>query len=263
MTHSGRHQRRRPRPLWKVRTARAIVRALVTDGSGGNLSCPCIGTTSSPPGAGSMRWLRGNRPGLRQPASKKCRSREPLCGCRLWLRFRALNQGNSTPPIGRSPSRGRVAGGTPFAETNADWLDWCRKTFASPPRSNRSLYDRTSGELRLAFFEGDRLLAALFLLRGRSPWRAAGRYRSSGASAPQPRQALCRSPAGRRAPIRPIRARPSARASRRSQPRSLRPSATVAIASKRWAKRLSAGTNCGSCRGRDQGDHKCCLTPRC
>lgn len=67
-----------------------------------------------------------------------------------------------------------------FAETNADWLDWCRKTFAIAAGIEPIGYtDRTSGELRLAFSKGTGCSLPCSFLRGRSPSRAAGRYRSS------------------------------------------------------------------------------------
>lgn len=51
-----------------------------------------------------------------------------------------------------------------FTGEEADWIDWCRKVFSIPAHIEPIGYtDRTSGELRLAFFDGDRLLAALFL----------------------------------------------------------------------------------------------------
>ncbi|MFT4184313.1 MAG: molybdopterin-dependent oxidoreductase, partial [Rhizobium sp.] len=47
-----------------------------------------------------------------------------------------------------------------------DWADWCRTTFDLPADIEPLGYaDRTSGDRRLAFFDGDRLLAALFLAR--------------------------------------------------------------------------------------------------
>ncbi|MBB3457200.1 assimilatory nitrate reductase catalytic subunit [Rhizobium sp. BK313] len=53
-----------------------------------------------------------------------------------------------------------------FNETTEDWADWCRATFDIPPDVEPLGYaDQTSGDLRLAFFDGDRLLAALFLAR--------------------------------------------------------------------------------------------------
>jgi len=47
-----------------------------------------------------------------------------------------------------------------------DWSAWCRKTFSIPEAIEPLGYaDRQSGDLRLAFFDGQRLLAALFLAR--------------------------------------------------------------------------------------------------
>ncbi|AFL51648.1 assimilatory nitrate reductase catalytic subunit [Sinorhizobium fredii] len=51
-----------------------------------------------------------------------------------------------------------------FTEMDGDWIDWCRQAFSIPADIDPIGYtDRTSGEFRLAFFDGDRLLAALFL----------------------------------------------------------------------------------------------------
>ncbi|WP_018237484.1 nitrate reductase [Ensifer sp. BR816] len=51
-----------------------------------------------------------------------------------------------------------------FTDMDGDWIDWCRQAFSIPADIDPIGYtDRTSGELRLAFFDGDRLLAALFL----------------------------------------------------------------------------------------------------
>jgi assimilatory nitrate reductase catalytic subunit len=48
-----------------------------------------------------------------------------------------------------------------------EWNAWCRSTFSIPDTIEPLGYmDRQSGDLRLAFFEGDRLLTALFLARG-------------------------------------------------------------------------------------------------
>ncbi|MBB5576028.1 nitrate reductase [Rhizobium paranaense] len=53
-----------------------------------------------------------------------------------------------------------------FDDAVEDWADWCRATFDIPPDVEPLGYaDQTSGDLRLAFFDGDRLLAALFLAR--------------------------------------------------------------------------------------------------
>jgi assimilatory nitrate reductase catalytic subunit len=51
-----------------------------------------------------------------------------------------------------------------FTEMDGDWIEWCRQAFSIPADIDPIGYtDRTSGEFRLAFFGGDRLLAALFL----------------------------------------------------------------------------------------------------
>ena len=47
-----------------------------------------------------------------------------------------------------------------------DWIGWCRATFDIPPDLEPLGYaDQASGDLRLAFFDGERLLAALFVAR--------------------------------------------------------------------------------------------------
>ncbi|WP_267549086.1 nitrate reductase [Rhizobium rhizogenes] len=51
-----------------------------------------------------------------------------------------------------------------FDATPDDWVGWCRTTFDIPDRLEPLGYaDRASGDLRLAFFDGERLLAALFV----------------------------------------------------------------------------------------------------
>ncbi|MBB3978248.1 assimilatory nitrate reductase catalytic subunit [Rhizobium azooxidifex] len=51
-----------------------------------------------------------------------------------------------------------------FTTPAKDWTEWCRATFAIPDDIEPLGYaDRRTGDLRLAFFDGDRLLAALFL----------------------------------------------------------------------------------------------------
>ncbi|MBX5229875.1 nitrate reductase [Rhizobium sp. NLR9b] len=53
-----------------------------------------------------------------------------------------------------------------FTEAVEDWTAWCRKVFAIPAEIEPLGYaDRQSGDLRLAFFDGEILLAALFLAR--------------------------------------------------------------------------------------------------
>ena len=53
-----------------------------------------------------------------------------------------------------------------FGHEVEDWQDWCRTTFSIPENIEPLGYaDRQSGDLRLAFFDGPLLLAALFLAR--------------------------------------------------------------------------------------------------
>jgi assimilatory nitrate reductase catalytic subunit len=51
-----------------------------------------------------------------------------------------------------------------FAAPVGDWTEWCRTTFGIPACVEPLGYaDRQSGDLRLAFFDGDRMLAAIFV----------------------------------------------------------------------------------------------------
>jgi assimilatory nitrate reductase catalytic subunit len=53
-----------------------------------------------------------------------------------------------------------------FDDAVEDWCSWCRETFAIPTNIEPLGYaDHQSGDLRLAFFDGKRLIAALFLAR--------------------------------------------------------------------------------------------------
>jgi assimilatory nitrate reductase catalytic subunit len=53
-----------------------------------------------------------------------------------------------------------------FDQDADDWCSWCRRTFAVPEDVEPLGYaDQQSGDLRLAFFAGTRLLAVLFLAR--------------------------------------------------------------------------------------------------
>jgi assimilatory nitrate reductase catalytic subunit len=53
-----------------------------------------------------------------------------------------------------------------FAAPVGDWADWCRRIFAIPDRVEPLGYaDAQTGDIRLAFFDGSRLLAAFFLAR--------------------------------------------------------------------------------------------------
>jgi len=53
-----------------------------------------------------------------------------------------------------------------FRDSGEDWASWCRKVFAiSADLEPLGYADRQTGDLRLAFFDGEKLLAALFLAR--------------------------------------------------------------------------------------------------
>jgi len=54
-----------------------------------------------------------------------------------------------------------------FVSDAVDWMAWCRDTFALPANAEPLGYaDHQTADLRFAFFDGDCLLAALFLGRG-------------------------------------------------------------------------------------------------
>ncbi|MCK8778817.1 nitrate reductase [Rhizobium sp. NTR19] len=53
-----------------------------------------------------------------------------------------------------------------FKTAREDWIDWCQSTFGiSPVIEPLGYMDRQTGDLRLAFFDADKLLAAFFLAR--------------------------------------------------------------------------------------------------
>jgi assimilatory nitrate reductase catalytic subunit len=53
-----------------------------------------------------------------------------------------------------------------FDAPSLDWAEWCRRHFNIPAHIDPLGYaDAQSGDMRLAFFDGDRLLAALFIAR--------------------------------------------------------------------------------------------------
>ncbi|MBB3612451.1 nitrate reductase [Rhizobium sp. BK602] len=141
-----------------------------------------------------------------------------------------------------------------------DWTDWCRATFDLPADIEPLGYaDRTSGDRRLAFFDGDRLLAALFLARQpvavARNWAIAQLVAEHGNL--RKRFALVAGRPGRDAPD---------------------PGATVCscfgvgvnqiVGAVRGGchsveavgKTLNAGTNCGSCRAEIRGIINACLT---
>ncbi|MQW89773.1 nitrate reductase [Sinorhizobium saheli] len=146
-----------------------------------------------------------------------------------------------------------------FTDTDGDWIDWCRRAFSLPADVEPIGYkDRTSGELRLAFFEGDRLLAALFL--SPRPVAVARNWAVSQLGATH--QNL-----GRRFAV--TAGRPGANTPD--------PGATVCScfsvgvnqitaairdgchSVEAVGQRLSAGTNCGSCRAEIRGIINACL----
>ncbi|HXV31542.1 MAG TPA: molybdopterin-dependent oxidoreductase, partial [Sinorhizobium sp.] len=146
-----------------------------------------------------------------------------------------------------------------FTGTDGDWIDWCRQAFSIPADIEPIGYtDRTSGELRLAFFDGDRLLAALFLSPGpvavARSWAvsqlsashanlskrfavAAGR---PGADKPDPGAIVCSCFS---VGVNQITA-------------AIRDGCHSVEA---VGERLSAGTNCGSCRAEIRGIIHACL----
>ncbi|MBB4478674.1 nitrate reductase [Rhizobium etli] len=165
----------------------------------------------------------------------------------------AVSATKPTTPDAAYWARAKAEGGwrleLAFEETVEDWTAWCRAVFAIPGEIEPLGYaDRQTGDLRLAFFDGETLLAALFLAR--EPVAVARNWAISQLSAThgdlRKRFALV---AGR-----PGAGRPD-------------PGATVCscfsvgvnqIAAavregchsvEAVGKETSAGTNCGSCRG--------------
>ncbi|WP_117192310.1 nitrate reductase [Rhizobium terrae] len=146
-----------------------------------------------------------------------------------------------------------------FEETVEDWAGWCRSTFEIPAGLEPIGYaDHQSGDLRLAFFDGERLLAALFLAR--EPVAVARNWAIS-------QLAISHSDLRKRFAI--VAGRPGA-----DQPD---PGATVCSCFSVGANRIigavrggchsveavgketNAGTNCGSCRAEIRGIIDGCL----
>ena len=140
-----------------------------------------------------------------------------------------------------------------------DWCSWCRETFDIPAGIEPLGYaDQQSGDLRLAFFDGKRLLAALFLAR--QPVAVARNWAIS-------QLAACHDDLRKRFAL--VAGRPGA-----DQPD---PGATVCscfsvgvnqiVAAVRSGchsveavgKATNAGTNCGSCRSEIRGIIDGCL----
>ncbi|SOC45237.1 assimilatory nitrate reductase (NADH) alpha subunit apoprotein [Rhizobium subbaraonis] len=147
-----------------------------------------------------------------------------------------------------------------FATEVVDWTAWCRDTFAlSPDVEPLGYADRQTGDLRLAFLDGDRLLAALFLAR--EPVAVARNWAVSQLSAEH---------GNLRKRFTLVAGRPGAGISD--------PGATVCscfsvgvnqiVAAVRGGchtveavgKEINAGTNCGSCRAEIRGIIDGCLT---
>ncbi|ANH07834.1 nitrate reductase [Shinella sp. HZN7] len=140
-----------------------------------------------------------------------------------------------------------------------DWAGWCRRTFALPEDIEPLGYaDRQTGEIRLAFFDGPRLLAAFFLAR--EPVAVARNWAIAELAAEHP---------DLRRRFSLVAGRPGA-----DKPD---PGATVCacfgvginqiVAAVRGGchgveaigAALNAGTNCGSCRGEIRGIIEGCL----
>ncbi|WP_042775404.1 nitrate reductase [Sinorhizobium fredii] len=146
----------------------AIVRALVTDRQAeGNLFVPMHWNDQFASKARIDALVAPlTDPVSGQPASKNVAVRAE--------RFSAKTYGfavSATKPEGLDAAYWAIAaadGGwrmeLAFADSDGDWIDWCRRAFCIPAEIDPIGYtDRTSGEFRLAFFDGERLLAALFL----------------------------------------------------------------------------------------------------
>ncbi|QRM55831.1 nitrate reductase [Sinorhizobium sp. BG8] len=140
-----------------------------------------------------------------------------------------------------------------------DWIGWCRETFDLPAGIEPLGYmDRQSGDVRLAFFHGSRLLAAIYLSRG--PVAVARNWAIAQLKATHD---------GARDRLAIVAGRPGA-----DKPD---PGATVCscfsvgvnqiVAAVRGGchsveavgKTVSAGTNCGSCRAEIRGIIDGCL----
>lgn len=146
-----------------------------------------------------------------------------------------------------------------FDHAVEDWCNWCRDTFAIPASIEPLGYaDQQSGDLRLAFFDGTRLIAALFLAR--QPVAVARNWAIS-------QLAACHDDLRKRFAL--VAGRPGA-----DKPD---PGATVCsclsvgvnqiVAAVRSGchsveavgKQTNAGTNCGSCRAEIRGIIDGCL----
>ncbi|CAN7284858.1 nitrate reductase [Rhizobium sp. LjRoot254] len=146
-----------------------------------------------------------------------------------------------------------------FDQVIEDWTSWSRTAFALPSHIEPLGYsDQQTGDIRIAFFDGDRLLAALFLAR--SPVAVARNWAVA---------QLTERHADLRTRFALVAGRPGA-----GRPD---PGATVCscnsigvnqiIAAIRGGcstveavgKQTSAGTNCGSCRGEIRGIIDGCL----
>ncbi|APO71860.1 nitrate reductase (plasmid) [Rhizobium gallicum] len=146
-----------------------------------------------------------------------------------------------------------------FDQAVEDWCGWCRSTFAIPAEIEPLGYaDQQTGDLRLAFFDGTHLLAALFLAR--EPVAVARNWAISQLSAEH---------GNTRKRFALVAGRPGA-----DKPD---PGATVCscfsvgvnqiVAAVRGGchsveavgKELNAGTNCGSCRAEIRGIIDGCL----
>ncbi|AGB74318.1 MULTISPECIES: nitrate reductase [Rhizobium] len=68
--------------------------------------------------------------------------------------------------LGRTEGGWRIELAFKATDRIDDWIAWCRRTFALPIEIEPLGYaDHETGDLRLAFFDGERLLAAFFLAR--------------------------------------------------------------------------------------------------
>jgi len=146
-----------------------------------------------------------------------------------------------------------------FDAAPQDWSEWCRKQFNIPAHIEPLGYaDAQSGDLRLAFFDGDRLAAALFVAR--QPVAVARNWAIEQLTVPH-------SEIGKRFAV--VAGRPGAGR--------MDPGATVCscfsvginqiVAAVRSGchsvdavgQNLNAGTNCGSCRAEIRGIIDGCL----
>ncbi|UVC06514.1 molybdopterin-dependent oxidoreductase [Rhizobium sp. TH2] len=241
----------------------AIVRALITERQmRGNIFAPMHWNDQFAAKARIDALVPGiTDPFSGQPASKNVAvSANPLAAAYYGF---AVSTTCPDPAHASYWARAKADGGwrveLAFDQIIEDWTSWSRTAFALPSNIEPIGYsDQQTGDIRIAFFDGDRLLAALFLAR--SPVAVARNWAVA---------QLTERHADLRTRFALVAGRPGA-----GRPD---PGATVCscnsiginqiIAAIRGGcstveavgKQTSAGTNCGSCRGEIRGIIDGCL----